>query len=142
MIAFLAGLLLVAVMVIGSISGNNEKLKIENKEMKAKISELKRTLKFREYSFISYKGHPLKVVKIYNISYNGTRINDITIKLAVSLNTEGGRMLFNESVKKPDTYFKILIGDKIRTFYVGKIDTEFLTLIEIINTDKGKQKDK
>ena len=31
MIAFLAGLLLLAVMVIGSISGSNEKLKIENR---------------------------------------------------------------------------------------------------------------
>lgn len=106
MIAFLAGLLLLAVMVIGSISGNNEKLKIENEEMKGKISELKRTLKFREYSFISYKGLPLKVVKIYNISYNGTRINDIPTKLTVSTNTEGGRMLFNEFAKKTILFLK------------------------------------
>lgn len=47
-------------------------------------------------------------------------------------------MLFEEFVKKPDTHFEILIGNKIRTFYVGKIDTEFLTLIEIIDTDKGE----
>lgn len=142
MIAFLAGLLLLAVMVIGSISGNNEKLKIENKEMKNKIRELKRTLKFREYSFISYKGLPLKVVEIYNISYNGTRINDIPIKLTVSTNTEGGRMLFNEFAKKPDTYFEILIGNKIRTFYAAEYGIEFLILIEIMDTNKGKQGDK
>lgn len=48
MIAFLAGLLLLAVIEIGIISGDNKKLKIENKEMKGKISELKRILKFRE----------------------------------------------------------------------------------------------
>lgn len=101
MIAFLAGLLLVAVIVIGSISGENEKLKIENKEMKGKISELKRTLKFREYSFISYKGHPLKVVKICNFFNDGTTMKGIPVKLAVSTNTEGGRMLFKEFVKSP-----------------------------------------
>lgn len=46
MIAFLAGLLLLAVIVIVIISGNNEKLKIENEEMKGKISELKKILKY------------------------------------------------------------------------------------------------
>lgn len=137
MIAFLAGLLLLAVMVIGSISGNNEKLKIENKEMKGKISELKRTLKFLEYSFISYKGLPLKVVKIYNISYNGTTRMDIFVKLKVRRNADGGIM--QDAVKNHDAFFEILIGSKIRTFYVGEIDTEFLTLIETTNTDKGEQ---
>lgn len=106
MIAFLAGLLLVAVMVIGSISGNNEKLKIENEEMKGKISELKRALKFREYSFISYKGLPLKVVEIDNVSYNGTRINDIPVILKVRTNADGGRMLFNEFAKKTILFLK------------------------------------
>lgn len=53
MIAFLAGLLLIAVIVICIITGNNEELKIENKEMKGKISELKRILRFREYIFVS-----------------------------------------------------------------------------------------
>lgn len=55
MIAFLAGLLLLAVIEIGIISGDNKKLKIENKEMKGKISELKRILKFREYSLYRTK---------------------------------------------------------------------------------------
>lgn len=137
MIAFFAGLLLVAVMVIGSISGNNEKLKIENREMKNKISELKRTLKYREYSFISYKGFPLKVVKICNIFNDGTTIKSVPVILNVSTNTESGRMLFNESVKKPDTYFEILIGNKIRAFYAAECSIEFLILIEIIDTDKG-----
>ena len=50
-------------------------------------------------------------------------------------------MLFEEFVKKPDTYFEVLIGRKIRTFYVGEIDKEFLTLIEIIDTDKGEKED-
>ena len=106
MIAFLVGLLLVAVIVIEIIFSDNEKFKSENKEMKAKISELKRTLKFRKYSFISYKGHPLKVVKFYNFFNDGTTMKGIPIKLAVSTNTEGGRMLFEEFVKKPDTFLK------------------------------------
>lgn len=138
MIAFLAGLLLVAVMVIGSISGSNEKLKIENKEMKGKISQLKKALKYREYSFVSYKGLPLKVVEIDNISYNGTTIKDIPVILKVSTNTEGGRMLCMELAKKTDKFIEILIDNKIKTFYVGKVGIEFLTLIEIIDTDKGE----
>ena len=139
MIAFFFGLLLLAV-VIGFTIENNNELKIENREMKNKIRELKRTLSFREYSFISYKGHPLKVVEINNISYNGTRINDIPVILKVRTNADGGIM--QNVAKSHDESFEILIGNKIRTFYVGKIDTEFLTLIEITNTDKGKQKDK
>lgn len=139
MIAFLAGLFLLAV-VIGITTKNNDELKIENREMKNKIRELKRTLSFREYSFISYKGHPLKVVEIDNVSYNGTRINDIPVILKVRTNADGGIM--QDVAKSHDESFEILIGNKIRTFYVGKIDTEFLTLIEITNTDKGKQKDK
>lgn len=50
-------------------------------------------------------------------------------------------MLFNESVKKPDTCFEILIGNKIRTFYVDECGIEFLILIEIIETDKGEQEE-
>lgn len=140
MIAFLAGLLLVAV-VIGITTKNDDELKIENREMKSKISELKRTLEFREYSFISYKGHPLKVVKINNIFNDRTTMKCIPVKLTVSTNTEGGRLLFNEFVKKPDTYFEILIGSKIRTFYVAECSIGFLILIEITDTDKGKQED-
>lgn len=52
MIAFLAGLLLLAVIVIGIIFNDNKKFKIENEEMKGKISAFKKTLKYREYSFI------------------------------------------------------------------------------------------
>lgn len=138
MIAFLAGLLLLAVIEIGIISGDNKKLKIENKEMKGKISELKRILKFREYSFVSYKGLPLKVVKVDNIFNYGTTMN---IMLEVRVNTEGGRTLFMEFVKKHDTFFEILIGNEIRTFYVNEVGVGFLTLIEIIDTDKGEQED-
>ena len=139
MIAFLVGLLLVAVIVIGIIYSDYKNFKIENKEMKGKISELKRTLKFREYSFISYKGHPLKVVEVDNVNCNGAAIKGIPVKLKVRTNTEGGRMLFEEFAKKPDTYFEILIGNKIRTFYACECSIGFLTLIEIIDTDKGKQ---
>lgn len=135
MIAFLLGLLVIAVIVIGIIFSDNEKMKIENEEMKNKISELKRTSKFREYSFISYKGHPLKVVEIDNICYNGTTM-DIFVKLKVRRNADGGIM--QDVVKNHDESFEILIGSKIRTFYVGEIDTEFLTLVEIINTNKGE----
>ncbi len=138
MIAFLLGLLIIAVIVIGIIFSDNEKFKIENKEMKNKISELKRKLKFREYSFVSYKGHPLKLVKIGNIFNDGTTIKSIPVILNVSTNTEGGRMLCMEYAKNNDTIFEILIGNKIRTFYVDDVGLEFLTLIEIINTDKGK----
>lgn len=136
MIAFLLGLLVIAVIVIGIIFSDNEKMKIENKEMKNKISELKRTLKFREYSFISYKGHPLKVVEVDNICYNGTTIMDTFVKLKVGRNADGGIM--QDVVKGHNELFEILIGSKIRTFYVGEIDTEFLTLVEITNTDKGE----
>lgn len=139
MIAFLLGLLVIAVIVIGIVFSDNEKMKIENKEMKNKISELKRTLKFREYSFISYKGHPLKVVEVANICNDGITLKDIPVILKVRKNTEDGRMLCMEYAKKDDTFFEILIGNKIRTFYVGEVGLEFLTLIEIINTDKGKQ---
>lgn len=104
--------------------------------MKNKISELKRTLKFREYSFISYKGRPLEVVEIDNICYNGTTRMDIFVKLKVRRNADGGIM--QDVVKNHDESFEILIGSKIRTFYVGEIDTEFLTLVEIINTNKGE----
>lgn len=138
MIAFLLGLLLLAVIVIGIIFSDNEKFKIENKEMKNKISELKRTLKFREYSFVSYRGHPLKLVKIGNIFNDGTTIKSIPVILNVSTNTEGGRMLYMEFTKKNDTIFEILIGNKIRTFYVDDVGLEFLTLVEIIETGKGK----
>lgn len=138
MIAFLLGLLVIAVIVIGITFGNNDKLEIENKEMKGKISELKRILKFREYSFISYKGYPLKVVKVGNIFNDGTTIKGVPVILNVSINTEGGRMLYMEFAKKHDTSFEILIGNKIRTFYVDEISIEFLILIEIIDTDKGK----
>ena len=138
MIAFLLGLLVIAVIVIGIIFSDNEKMKIENKKMKNKISELKRTLKLREYSFISYKGHPLKVVEVANICNDGITLKGIPIILKVRINTEGGRMLCMEYAKKNDTLFEILIGSKIRTFYVGEIDTEFLTLVEITNTDKGE----
>lgn len=138
MIAFLLGLLVIAVIVIGIISSDNEKMKIENKEMKNKISELKRTLKFREYSFVSYKGFPLKVIEIGNIFNDGTTIKGVPVILKVSINTEGGRMLYMEFAKKHDTSFEILIGNKIRTFYVDEISIEFLILIEIIDTDKGK----
>lgn len=141
MIAFLLGLLLLAVIVIGIISDNNKKMKIENKEMKYKISKLKKTLKYREYSFISYKGLPLKVVKICNIFNDGTTIKSVPVILNVSTNTEGGRMLFNESLKKPDTHFEILIGNKIRTFYADECIRERLTLFEIIETDKGEQEE-
>ena len=139
MIAFLLGMLLLAVIVIGIIFDDNKKLKIENKEMKGKISELKRTLKFREYSFISYKGHPLKVVEIDNICYNGTTTKDIPIILKVRTNDDGGIM--QDVAKSHDESFEVLIGRKIRTFYVGEIDNEFLTLIEIIDTDKGQTED-
>lgn len=138
MIAFLLGLLIIAVIVIGIIFSDNEKMKIENKEMKNKISELKRTLKFREYSFISYKGHPLKVAEIDNVGNNGTTLKGVPLILKIKINTESGRMLCTEFTKKNDTIFEILIGNKIRTFYVGEIDTEFLTLVEITNTDKGE----
>ena len=141
MIAFLAGLLLLAVIVIGIISGNNEKLKIENEEMKGKISELKKILKYREYSFVSYKGLPLKVVKVGNICNDGTTIKSIPVILEVRINTEGGRMLSMEFAKKHDTFFEILIGNEIRTFYVDESSIEFLILIEIIDTDKGEQED-
>ena len=137
MIAFLAGLLLLAVIVIGIITGNNDELKIENKEMKNKISELKRTLKFREYSFISYKGYPLKVIEVDNICNNGTTLKGTPVILKVRRNADGGIM--QDAVKNHDAFFEVLIGSKIRTFYVGKIDKEFLTLIEIIDTDKEKQ---
>jgi hypothetical protein len=130
MIAFLAGLLLVAVIVIGIISGDNEKFKTENEEMKGKISELKKILKRREYSFVSYKGLPLKVVKINNIFNDGTKIKGIPVMLEVGINTEGEKMLCMEFVKKHDTFFEILIGNEIRTFYVGNAGTDFLTLIE------------
>lgn len=136
MIAFLIGLLVIAVIVIGIIFSDNEKMKIENKEMKNKISELKRTLKFREYSFISYKGHPLEVVEVDNICYDGTTIMDTFVKLKVRRNADGGIM--QDVVKSHNELFEILIGSKIRTFYVGEIDTEFLTLVEITNTDKGE----
>lgn len=139
MIAFLAGLLLLAVMVIGSISGSNEKLKIENKEMKAKISELKKALKFREYGFISYKGHPLKVVEVNSIYNNGTTIKSTTVILKVRRNADGG--IIQDVVKNHDEFVEILIGSKIRTFYVEEFDKEFLTLIETTNTDKGEQED-
>lgn len=139
MIAFLLGLLVIAVIVIGVISSDNKEMKIENKEMKNKISKLKRTLKFREYSFVSYKGHPLKLVKIGNIFNDGTTIKSIPVILNVSTNTEGGRMLCMESAKKDDTIFEILIGNKIRTFYVDEVGSENLTLIETTNTDKGEQ---
>lgn len=139
MIAFLLGLLLVAVIVIGIIFDDNKKLKIENKEMKGKISELKRTLKFQEYSFISYKGHPLKVVEVDNINCNGITIKGIPVILKVRTNADGGIM--QDVAKSHDESFEVLIGRKIRTFYVGKIDKEFLTLIEITNTDKGEQQD-
>ena len=137
MIAFLVGLLLVAIIVIGIIFSDYKKFKIENKEMKGKISELKRTLNFREYSFISYKGHPLKVVEVDNINCKGTTIKSIPVILKVRTNADGGIM--QDVAKSHDESFEILIGRKIRTFYVGKIDKEFLTLIEIINTDKGEK---
>lgn len=136
MIAFLAGLLLLAVIVIGIISGDNERLKIENKEMKGKISDLKKILKFREYSFVSYKGLPLKVVKINNIFNDGTTIKSLPVMLQVRINTEGGRMLSMEFAKKHNTFFEILIGNEIRTFYVDEVSIKFLILIEIIDTDK------
>lgn len=41
MIAFLAGLLLLAVIVIGIIFSDYKKFKIENEKMKGKILELK-----------------------------------------------------------------------------------------------------
>lgn len=139
MIAFLAGMLLLAVIVIGIIFNEYKKFKIENREMKVKISELKRTLKFREYSFISYKGHPLKVVEVDNVNCNGAAIKDIPIILKVRTNADGGIM--QDVAKSHDESFEVLIGRKIRTFYVGEIDNEFLTLIEIINTDKGEKED-
>lgn len=139
MIVFFFGLLLLAV-VIGITTENNDELKIENREMKNKIRELKRTLKFREYSFISYKGHPLEVAEVDEICYNGITIKDIPVILKVRANADGGIM--QDVVKNHDEFVEILIGRKIRTFYVGEIDKEFLTLIEITNTDKGKQKDK
>lgn len=138
MIAFFFGLLLLAV-VIGIVTENNDELKIENRKMKNKIQELKRTLKFREYSFISYKGHPLEVAEVDEICYNGTTIKDIPVILKVRTNADGGIM--QDVVKNHDEFVEILIGRKIRTFYVGEIDKEFLTLIEITNTDKGEQQD-
>ena len=140
MIAFLTGLLLVAVIVIGIIFNDYKKFKIESEKMKGKILELKKTLRLRKYSFISYKGLPLEVVKICYIFNDGTT-KDTSVKLNVSTNTKGGRMLFEEFVKKPDTFFEILIGNEIRTFYVAECSIEFLVLIEITNTDKGKQGD-
>lgn len=116
MIAFFFGLLLLAV-VIGITIENNDELKIENRKMKNKIRELKRTLKFREYSFISYKGHPLKVVEINSICYNGTPIKDIPVILKVRTNADGGIM--QDVAKSHDESFEILIGNKIRTFVVG-----------------------
>ena len=139
MIAFLVGLLLVAVIVIGIIFSDYKNFKIENEEMKNKIRELKRTLKFREYSFISYKGNPLKVVEVDNVNCNGAAIKDIPIILKVRTNADGGIM--QDVAKSHDEPFEVLIGRKIRTFYVGEIDKEFLTLIEIINTDKGEKED-
>lgn len=140
MIAFLAGLLLVAVIVIEIIFNDYKKFKIESEKMEGKILEFKKALRLRKYSFVSYKGLPLEVVKICYVFNDGTT-KDTLVKLNVSTNTKGGRMLLEEFVKKPDTFFEILIGNEIRTFYVGKIDTEFLTLIEITNTDKEKQED-
>lgn len=137
MIAFLLGLLVIAVIVIGIIFDDYKKFKIENEKIKNKISELKKTLRLRKYSFISYKGLPLEVVKICYTFNDGTT-KDTLVKLNVSTNTKGGRMLLNEFVKKPDTSFEILIGREIRTFYVDDVSLEFLTLIEIINTDKEK----
>lgn len=139
MIAFLLGLLVIAVIVIGIIFSDNEKMKIENKEMKGKISEFQKTLRLQNYSFISYKGLPLEVVEVANICNDGITLKGIPIILKIRINTEGGRMLCMEYAKKNDTIFEILIGNKIRTFYVGEVGLEFLTLIEIINTDKGKQ---
>lgn len=140
MIAFLTGLLLVAVIVIGIIFNDNKKFKIENEKMEGKILELKKTLRLRKYSFASYKGLPLEVVKICYV-FNNETTKDTPVTLNVSTNTKGGRMLFNESVKKPDTHFEILIGNEIRTFYADECSIEFLILIEIIDTDKGKQED-
>ena len=139
MIAFLVGLLLVAVIVIGITTESNDELKIENRKMGNKIRELERTLKFREYSFISYKGHPLKVVEVDNVNCNGAAINDIPIILKVRTNADGGIM--QDIAKSHDEPFEVLIGRKIRTFYVGEIDKEFLTLIEITDTDKGEKED-
>lgn len=136
MIAFLLGLLLLAVIVIGNISGDNKKFKIENEEMKGKISELKKILKYREYSFVSYKGLPLEVVKVGNIFNDGTTLKGVPVILIVKINTEGGRTLYMEFAKKHDTFFEILIGNKIRTFYVGEVSIEFLRLIEKIDKDK------
>lgn len=96
-------------------------------------------MRLREYSFISYKGHPLKVVEVDNICYNGTTIKGIPVKLKVRTNTDGGRMLFEEFAKKPDTYFEILIGNEIRSFYAAECSIGFLNLIKIIDMDKGKQ---
>ena len=138
MIAFLVGLLLVAVIVIGIIFSDYNNFKIENEEMKNKIRELKKTLRLRKYGFISYKGIPLEVNKIcYTFNYGTTK--DTPVKFNVSTNTKGGRMLFEEFAKKPDTYFEILIGNEIRTFYACECSIGFLTLIEIIDTDKGRQ---
>ena len=50
-------------------------------------------------------------------------------------------MLYEEFAKKPDTYFEILIGNEIRTFYAAECSIGFLNLIEIINTDKGEKED-
>ena len=140
MIAFLVGLLLVAVIVIGIVFSDYKKFKIENEEIKYKIRELEKTLRLRKYSFISYKGLPLKVDKIcYTFNYETTK--DTPIKFDVSTNTKGGRVLFEEFAKKPDTYFEILIGNEIRTFYACECSIGFLTLIEIIDMDKGKKED-
>ena len=97
-------------------------------------------MRLRKYSFISYKGLPLEVAKICYTVNDGT-IKDTPVKLKVSTNTKGGRVLFEEFAKKPDTYFEILIGNETRTFYAAECSIGFLTLIEIINTDKGKQED-
>lgn len=81
------------------------------------------------------------LVKICNIFNDGATIKSIPVILNVSTNTEGGRMLCMEYAKKNDTLFEILIGSKIRTFYLGEVGLEVLVLIEIIDTDKGEQED-
>lgn len=82
-------------------------------------------------------------MRYYDINKNDVseRTKDTPVKLNVSTNTKGGRLLFNEFAKKPDTYFEILIGNKIRTFYAAECGIGFLTLIEIIDTDKGEQEE-
>ncbi len=82
-------------------------------------------------------------MRYYDINKNDVseRTKDTPVILNVSTNTKGGEMLFKEFAKKPDTHFEILIGSKIRTFYVGETDKDFLTLVEITNTDKGEQEE-